>query len=512
MAPGCRPMQDKPHGQTWERVSPLALIYFLFRAVPGLINLWPALVGIFAAGEEVRALFWSYGLYLLLLLTVASTVLAYWFFRFQVQTDRIQIRSGVFNRKHLVLKYERVQQADIAQPFYLRPFELAVLGLESAGSSQQEVNIPGLSLDRAQTLKSQILAYSQAEVEAEPADASDARAVTSPEIPETDFRLQLSWQEVARYGLMHNSLILFLPLLGPVFDGYLPRFDDWLNSPEGNALRDTGLALFEHQPLVLLAAMATFAVIATVLAIYVISVAAALIRYWGYTLTRQRDRYESRAGLTTLRTRGFRLHKLQLVAVRQGFIARLLRRYSISISKAGGGVQQQNESDSRFIIPVLDRASLAAIQQQLDLPHPSWCRIHWVYLAGGMVFWGLAVTAGACVFAAQRGFHGSWGLLILPVVIAVLWRRWYCFKYDYQNEWISVRKGFLGRTVRHLPTVKIQKISIQQSPWLRPWGLANLTVWSTDGALSVPCIDHRIAEHIQTTVLQAEAEFRGKWM
>ena len=501
----------------WQRLSPVTLVYFLFKAIPHLSNMWPALVPILAGGEAVRGFFWSYGIYLIVTLLLVSALLSYWLFRYQLATDHIQIRSGVFSRRRLTLYFDRVQQADIAQPFYFRPFGLAILGLESAGSSQQEVDLPGLPLDQAENFKTRILAYRDAQQAAAnvgitAVDSYSPGTATADGIaPSPDFELRLPWHEVARYGLMHNGLLLVFPLLAPLAESLGPYLEKQFLAIDGSTLYQNVVAMIGGNTLILLIFIGILAGVAGLIAIYATSATVALVRYWNYHLTRMDDQYQYRAGLLTLKTRGFRLHKLQLVTVRQGLVARWLKRFTLIISKAGN-TQRQMQEQLRFLIPVLTNEHLHQLKQQLSLPSPQWQRIHPFYIIWTTCVYGtlFGLIAGGFLFASK---YPLWlALLSFPLLGICAWRRWWCMGFFHDQQWLALKTGFIGQRIEWLPAVKIQTMDIVQPPWLRFMDLANFHIRGATDTLTLPCVPDHIARKLRDESLAIVANYRGRWM
>lgn len=489
----------------WQRLSPISLFYFLLKTLPHLANMWPALLPILAGGDAVRSFFWHYGIVLVGVWLLTWSLLSYWLFRYQMAADHIQIRSGVLQRRRLTLYFDRVQQADIAQPFYFRPFRLATLGLESAGSSQQEVDLPGLSIDRAESLRAQILAFRDAQSTA--VSSADQNTAPAP-----DFEMRLPWHEVARYGLMHNGLLLLLPLLAPLADNAGPYLETQIRAIDGSALYHNLMPLIGGHTLALVLVATVLAGIAGLVAIYTTSAAIALVRYWNYYLTRVDDQYQYRAGLLTLKTRGFRLHKLQMVKVRQGLLARLLKRSTVIISKAGNSQHQKQQEQMQFLIPVLTDGHLQQLTQQLDLPEPLWQRVHPFYIVWTTCLFGsfFGLLAGGFLFAFERPLWLA--LLSFPVLGICAWRYWSCLGFYESGEWIALRTGFIGRQIEWLPTVKIQTMDKVQPPWLRAMGLAHFHIRGATGTLTLPCVPDAIARALRDKSLATVARYRGRWM
>ncbi|WP_049722183.1 PH domain-containing protein [Gilvimarinus polysaccharolyticus] len=492
----------QPNNQ-WQRVSPIATVYFFVKSLPHLMNFWPALVPLLAGGEQVRRMAFTYGIPAALLLLVVGVFLQYWFFSFKVEEKRLTLRSGVLNRKRLTLDFERVQQADIVHPFYFRPFGLATLGFESAGSAQQEVDVPGLSVAAAESLRRLVL--EQAATAELPAD--DASATT-----EADFSLRLGPAEILRYGLMHNTLLYLAPLAAPLGQYIGPLLESSVASIEHSQAYALISWVSENLAISATLVLGLLAVLAGTTLLFGLSVVLALVRYWDYQLTRVGDSFQYRAGLTTIRTRGFKHYKLQKVTITQGLIARLLRRHSMVISKAGSFGAMQAQNNQRFEVPVLDIINLLLLRGELSLPSASWqwvSRSYWLFPVMFMAFLlGLSVLFGCFLL----GTAAVWGLLLLPLIYLYFKRRWYCLGYYRDSDWLALRTGFIGFTERWLPTGKLQKIRVVATPISRCFGLVHLQVWSADGVMTIPCLPIALANQMRDSLLTDVVNYRRAWL
>ena len=149
----------------WQRVSPLAVIYFFFNRSLNIVkelvlNSGPILiVGIVAIDDRS---FWLFvvGLVIIALLLI-DTVISYISFRFQVEGQQVNVKQGFFTKELLNLKFQNIQNVNISVPWYFKPFNLVSCTLDSAGSSAKEVSIPGISSEMADLISRQIHQYHQ---------------------------------------------------------------------------------------------------------------------------------------------------------------------------------------------------------------------------------------------------------------------------------------------------------------------------------------------------------------
>jgi len=496
----------------WQRVSPVASIYFLFDSARQAVNLWPVLVPMFAGGERVRDISLDYLLPAIIVMYLIGVVLDYWFFRYSVETDRIQIHRGVFRRKRLTLYFERVQQADIVQPFYFRPFGLAILGLESAGSKGKEVDIPVLVYERAENIKAIILA-AQRRVSDESAEADNSPVVEETKSVTPDYALQLSWQEIARYGLMVNGLLILAPLLAPFMQNMEPVVESWFAHIEDSFIYSLFSSGTGENALFIAGLLIVTGIVLAAVVLFLVSVVFALVSYWDYRLERVGDQFTCRSGFGTVKTRGFKLHKMQQVIITQGLVARLLKRYTVTIRKAGEGVSSGDvPSRKRFIIPVLDAVRLADIENEFSIPAASWQRVSRLYIVRGVLFYGtvLCVIAGCVLFATDNMLIPA--LLAYPLMALLVYRFWWCLGIFQNDQWLALRSGFISQKIQWMPIGKAQATKLTQPPWLKPWKLANLSVWSADGRLHVPFIPVTTAALLRDTILFRVVTFKGRWL
>lgn len=81
------------------------------------------------------------GILLFLLVCLIFAVLSYARFTFQIDQTSVLVNKGLFIQKQTILPFERIQTIQENHYFYLRPFKLAEVKLESAASSSGEAEI-----------------------------------------------------------------------------------------------------------------------------------------------------------------------------------------------------------------------------------------------------------------------------------------------------------------------------------------------------------------------------------
>ncbi|MFT6039767.1 MAG: putative membrane protein, partial [Candidatus Azotimanducaceae bacterium] len=509
---------------TWHRTSPVSIIYHLLNVFKGMVNVWPALAG-FAFIERSREQLLTYGLPSLVVVLILLAVLNYWFFQFSFDEGKIQLRSGVVSRKRLTLNFDRVQEANLQQSLYFRPFDLWTVGLESAGSQVQEIQIPGIDRSLAETIKGYHLSQKSHALSQDEEARSDGtqdsgsqngsfatQATPPPKASMLRYQLSLGLPDLIRFGLMHNSMIYVLVVaMGAASQSpdMLQRLGDAIGL---DALRDAISTSLQHS--LLGAVLATMGVVLlSMILLYSVSVFLAVLKYWGYDLTVEDERLQYRAGLLNKVRRSFKHHKLQSVEVSQGLIGRFLQRYTIRLHQTNE-VALPGINDARgFVIPVLSVAELTALKAFLHIDAVNWqranpMRIVWRTLGLGVPLTGLVV--GSALMG--QSISAAYALLPMPVLAVLFAGIWYRSGYAFSEHWMAHRQGLLGCRYTYVPCTKVQMMDLTQGPLLRLHDAATLLVYNGADVQRFEFISSAVLMPAKARISALVAQSRTRWM
>lgn len=486
----------------WQRPKAITIAFFMFRQLKLLVsnfsNFIPMLSALFVTGITLSALLWI-GLGYLVVLIVGA-VLSYRYFAFAVVDETLHVRSGIFNRQQLTLKFARIQQAEIKQPWYFRPFNLTIIGVDSAGSSGKEIEIPGLSFAAAQQLRQQLLAGRSDTV-------ATATAADTFVTEQDTYQQQFSVPELLRGGLMDNKVWLLLAVLGyplsqlNVFENYI---GPWLEQQSVS---------WAQTPAVTVAV----AVLAGIILLFLAGLIMTLMTDYGLTLRIANNRFHAQSGLLSIRSLSFRYHKLQRVVFKQNLRGRLLQRWSLALDQLRPTTRQQSQQQV-FRLPVLDAQMVATLRQHLHLPDPSlldWRGLPAAALFGASVLL-LMVTVIALGFTLITAQQVGVGVLLISGgwLLVQLWlvAGWHRYRYAYDANWLVVRQGVLGQRERWYPLYKVQQININQSPWQRLFGLVSVQVIGAAGQEQISWQPAASAYSLQQQWLSAIRSSDRSWM
>ena len=200
----------------WQRTSPIAVVFFLFKAARQFVSHGlPAIAVIIAfyasASDSIQSLILA-GLLLAVIVGVIGSVLSWLRFRYRIDDERVLVRSGVLHREELSVDFNRIQNISIREPFYARPFGLALLSIDTAGSGKEEIELGGIKKEYAIGLRATILSRPS---------TADTISLDQPSgSPDRVVLLSRSGKDIAIYGLTINFIIWLAIAMGAVWGSY----------------------------------------------------------------------------------------------------------------------------------------------------------------------------------------------------------------------------------------------------------------------------------------------------
>jgi putative membrane protein len=466
----------------WQRTSPTAVIIMLGGAIKALATHGaPALVPLaaaFASVEKLKLWWLLLAIPPIAVLMLVWSVLSYLRFQFRLEGGVVLVRRGVLQRERITIEFERVQNVSITEPFFMRPLGLAVLGVDTAGSQNKEITLAGIRKPLAQQMRTAIL---ESRKQAKPVEVTDDAAETVDDDGER-LLIERSVPQIMRHGLTARGLLIYLAgLLGIV-------------------------ALF-------------------VLSLPLLSIAGALIRHYGFRLTREGDTYRRVAGLINRQEQALRQHKIQAVRWRENVIARAMKLVTLEVEVATSGSAEQQAAASgipmgvlsTFTVPALTPEEAVELTRELlpdcdagavDYSMPNRWRLVGRKL---LLFFTPPILAVSLPFSI---FVHPLFLIIVPIACTafflILRQSWKRQGYAVRGGHGFVRSGFLGFTTQIFPLFKMQRVALRQTPGQRRAGVAHLTLHLASGSMTLPHIAANDAHRLQDlTLYEAESTDRA---
>lgn len=498
----------------WQRISPASVIYFILKFVTAIAQnaisaIAPVAAVLATAGEQRWFILGLVALAGSAVLLVGAA-LSYLKFKFRIDRDAILIRSGVFTRKRLTLSFDRIQNVAFREPIYFRPFNLVILTIESAGSSDEEVGLAGIPRTLADEIRRHVLAHkktgkktTQVKEEALPEPLEEVDAVDL---------LRQPVGELVRYGLSNNNIWVFAGISA----GALSQMDElWASGFMQNLFALVGETVGTG-----IVAITTFIIFMALVALLLLmgaSVLGSIIVNYNYHLTYHDDRYHRTRGLFERQETSVPEVKVQSLKIEQPIIARLLDRFHLTFKQVGFENHQNARKKQKFIVPSVQVPFYRSLTQRLFngtevLNQPLKAISNRFIYRHAIYTFGIPPVLISIPWFLNEYLIGFIPLLLPLIILPFIILRKRRYGYATDGEHAVIRSGFLGQSLSVFPLYKVQTIMISQSPGQRDAGLANLTVKLAGHSLTIPYMSLDDARAWRAAALRQMENSSKPWM
>lgn len=438
------------------------------------------------------------------LITVTTSILRYWFFRFAITDDAVLIREGVINKKQLDIKFSRIQGINTEQSFIFRFFDLVTISFDTAGTSGNEGQLPAVKTGFSEALKEKIGRVAK--------DAPESEIPVSSEASEPILRLD--WRDMIKIGLADRRAFVLLAVIAPFFEQMSEEFGQAI----ANAIEDVAADVAAMGTAIAATLLGTLVLIVVILLVLG-SIAAAFLQYHNFRLYLEKNRLRSTGGLLTRHEATMETGKVQVARVSQGLVMRWSSRVRIVLKQASSAKQKLGKS---FTIPAAPpgfyQGFIAEVYAPeigatiLDFDSPSLKRVDVRFLRPRIVYFGVlpAVFLAGALFAVA-GPIGPFFLAWIPVWALIQLQVWRRLAYNVTGDALVRRSGFLARKLDVFLLRKVQRVTISQSPYQRRKGLASMRFYLASGSVRLPYIKASDAETIRDYVLYKVESSTKSW-
>lgn len=369
---------------------------------------------------------------------------------YELTEDALIFRKGIFVKQEIIVPYERMQTIKKNQWFYMVPFGLVRLMVETAAHSgkEAEVDLPMVPY----AFYDELQARRRNETLMKPKE----------KVQQADFAL--SSKDLLIFALTE------LTLLAPVFLmlGALEFIPD--------SLQDRLLGNFSH--MIILAAVGFFCIAYLLCAIYMIL--KTVLKYADFQIFQESTgALRIEYGLIEQKSQVIPMSKIQGVRIKQNIFRLFLGLVSVDLLIAGGQEKQEGEKESLTTHPILIPVTkvsevegylthfLPDFDFQVALKEMQQLRL-WYF--SRFKFFVIAIPIGAYFF-----FHFAIWQLALAIVLLATLSLGYAY-YQSKSQAYGMNEHFivfrdvrlLERVQTILPRKNIQSLEMRTSRWLYP--------------------------------------------
>ena len=512
--------------QQWQRLSPIAIVYFgasfIFNLVSQIVYLIPVIVFGYDYIKSNPSISIPIAIAAILVI-LTSALLSFYFFQYRLGKNSIEIRSGVFSKKHINLPFSRIQNVKIEQPIYYRITDYACLILDTAGSNKQEAKVVALPLHFAEQLKKEIMTQHREQGFQTTDETSSIDELNS--LPKEDeYHEQVlntrAIKDLVIHGITSNRIWIFLGILAPFYEklsGYIQQAFQTIGIDLAKLFDPTTHSIWQ------LGLYAVSMTMMIMLVLVIFSIIGSLITFYGFTLNKVDDRYIRKSGLFTKHEVSMRHSRLQKIAHKRDWLDMLLGRVNLLFEQSntqlkgaeGGNVSAL--SDKIMVPSVTPKEAQELINdvypnQQFE--HTTFNSISKRFLVRYLGFLGAPVyIVLSAFFIATENYLALLPLSAVFLLLALLtfmrWKRW---GYAWDEQFIYIRTGLIGIDHFVFPIHKIQQTIFKQSKFMKSKQLCTVKLVLASGAVNIPFIDQQHGAELINRCLY-EVETSGKsWM
>jgi len=486
----------------WHRTSPLAAIFYIGRIIEvvtknAVQTLAPLVALSFAYQGDLKDKV-VFGAIAIVTITLATAILRYLFFRFQITDDSVLIREGVVMKRQLDIKFDRIQAINTEQNFIYRFFNIVTVKFDTAGSSGQEGNLPAVKPELAAALRERINRKKSH-------DRAEGSTTEVEDIPPLQSRtlLTLSNTDMVRIGLSDNRALIFLAVLGPFVQQMEARIEEFFDefTVLAGIAGQTGIA--KAFSFFLLFSVVVFGLLA------IASISGAFLRFYRYQLVENDAVFQSTGGLLTRHIHSVNRGKIQTVVATQNLMLRMFGRFRINARQASSGKQRSTKD---FTVPVCMPNEMESLAGEFfadeypgltsDPRSSAFSSIAFQFMRSRTLLTALLPAAIVCtVFATVIGWYALLFLFWIPLITLINWQLYRRYGVHITQDGLALRRGFVGFRITSFLYRKVQRVGVTQTFFQRRKGLATLRFFLASGTIKVPYVDYEKAMRLRDYVL-----------
>ncbi|WP_445781190.1 PH domain-containing protein [Shewanella sp.] len=510
---------------SWQALSPWSIITYIFSTIKGVLSNGFAVIPFVYTGwkQGFDAQWFILAISVITILVSTAAIIEWRKFRFRLNGDQLEVKRGLFFTKKDEIPLNRIQNIRYEQPFYFKPLALGTLIIETAGSQKDEAQLAALDTWQALTLKRLLLKLTQAEnsphqaVQASIAHAKHTATEPLHEQHNSQAIARKSLGDLLMFGFYHNNFIWFAVIAGPIagqidmenlFDSPLAKqFWLWIESQTQQSI-----------------ALQSLFLIAGIIVLYglfsLISIIAAVLKYYPYKLDRLNDTLQRSGGVISHQQDALAIKRIQLIHAEQPVLARLFKRWTLYFKQVKGQEVEQ-KTKQHMLIPSVTPCEVESILAAMPnlsggasvLPG-HYNRIHIYWFTKRMML-PLAIATLLSVIAWFDGrtlsyYETTW--LITSAVIGIIYLRYRQWGYVLDDNVLWQHTGLLGRQWKRIAFDKVQHVKITQTLGQKRSKLAYVEVGLASGSIVFPYIPVTIAEQIISRSLDAVSRHNEHWI
>lgn len=409
------------------------------------------------------------GLIVVFGLTLIFSLISYLRGYYQLTEEHLIVYSGLFNRREVMIPYERIQTIKQQQWFFFKPFRLVRLSIETAGgiAGQAEAVLPAVP----ESVMQQLEWY---------------RHKGNQTVKHYQRLYEISNGKIFLFSITNLGMLAGIFAVGATIEEVVPG--NWYTR-----LWSFGVTTFASGwwavAIVIVGSLLLFAIV-TILKNFVI--------YYQFRVTREKNTLTIESGLLERKVQKIPLSKIQGIKIHQQLLRQIFGLVSVELLLASGKELDEEES-TLFLLPIIYQKEVYKV---LDFLLPEWQfeipEFHYISRDKRWYFFRIPLAVSLPVSVALsliRPWLGLVGILLLFLgcFLADLKRRHQGYVVQSTSRICIQTYQLFTRFQTVIERSKIQSFTEKTSKWLYRKKIGHLTFYykigEGNGSVSLRFID-----------------------
>lgn len=449
------------------------LVMFAYSLQAFLKALWPILLLCFLKYRDTEIVYLLLVLFLFLGAVGLFSYLKYLNFTFYIDRDSQEfvITEGIVNKSRTTIQLQKIQQVNINQSFIQKFVGVFQLVVDTAGTSNKEVDIKAISYELAIELKARLLEIAKIK-SVEIADGS-------LEVP----FIKISFWSLLKIGITSNYVKSFLILLA----FFLSLFEQINQLTGRDVLEEQQIRDYFANGKVLISLVVLFVVF--FLIVIVFNIVKSVITYFDFRVSRENQSLLLHYGLFNTKSSIIKPEKVQIVSISQNLFQKKMDVLQLRIRQASGGKEQEEKQDVQ--IPgcnTLEKDGLlqllfGSIPEQGVALKPNFRKFGFaVFLT---IFCPLLLFFALRDLAVQYWFAIDFFVILYVIFVGIIQvRAFKNYRLSVYDKFIVMQSGAWDITNKIISVNKIQAITTSQLFWHKKVDIGSVILHTAAGNIS----------------------------
>lgn len=427
-------------------------------------------------------------------------------FTFQIKNEELVIHKGVFVKERKTIPLSRIQSVQIEQNIIQQVLGVVGLKIDSAGSSEKELEIPALTAEVAESFRSILKKkeYYEETLHTETAPPEESKSLVF-----------LTPKDLLKVGLTENHIrngILAVLVVYGYASQYFNYLEEYLEDSMGEYITRIPSELIRAGLVLFLVGIVVFILVSVL-----VSLGQTILKFYNFRARIIGEVVEIKSGLLKKNEYRIPVHKIQFLKWESNPLRKKLGFTTSKIYQVESSKKQQGK---RIEIPACYPPQTLALEELVyGRSLPAFADEAGYIQADVMAYTRfytaiLGIPVIVLMIFLYTFFPEAWYLpgLLLPVIAFLSFKYGQSVRLVFYPDVLILRKGWIFPSRTVISYYKCQAVRISDNIFLRKQSLTHLILHTASGSIKVRYISDIHSSQARNYILYCVQQFKGRWM